>query len=178
MRTILAFLEHRLIITPFSAWSLGGCGHDLHTLASAAWVNANRAIYVPFRIPMAVLCNQMFTYNGATASNNIDIGLYDHTGKRLVSMGSTAQSGTNAIQLFNIADLWLGPGLFYMAMAMDGATGTVFGSATYNIPDATGLGIAIQETAFALPATATFASPASSNRIPMMGLILTPKTVT
>jgi hypothetical protein len=57
----------------------------------------------------------MLVLNGATASGNMDVGIYDYAGTRLVSSGSTAQSGTSAFQDFDITDTLLGPGIFYLA---------------------------------------------------------------
>ena len=110
----------------------------------------------------------MFTLNGATAGNNVDVGIYTGDGTRLISMGSTAQSGTNAIQTYNITDTALGAGLYRLGIAMDGTTGTLFrqnSNALFENP----AGIQQQASAFALPATLTGAAAASSYQ-PVFGL--------
>jgi hypothetical protein len=102
----------------------------------------------------------LYHYNGATAANNIDVGIYDAAGTRLVSAGSTAQAGTSDLQLFDVTDTLLGPGLFYFAVSFDGTTGTVFRHVvSQNFGQALGV---CQQTASAhpLPATATFAANA------------------
>jgi hypothetical protein len=137
-------------------------------LAAAAWPSANRAYYVPVSIYSVVTIVKMFVHNGATASGNIDVGIYDSGGVRLVSSGSTAQSGTGVIQSFDITDTVLRPGLYYLACAMDNTTGTL---EVWN--PAAGLlrafGVCEQSSAFALPSTATIGAITSTTRIPFIG---------
>ena len=155
-------------------WVIGSIGLDLPTggrmnvAASAVWTASNRAIYIPVWLSAPIVAVQLFAYNGSAVSGNIDVGLYAGDGTRLVSSGSTAQSGTSALQAFNITDTELGPGLCYLAVALDNTTGTVFRVAG-NTELQRGLGLFMQETAFPLPATATFAA-ISVNAIPVVGL--------
>lgn len=138
--------------------------------ASAVWTAANRAIYVPFWLPVRLLVTQLFSWTGATASGNIDVGLYSASGAKLVSSGSTAQSASvNVLQAFNIADIALAPGTYYFAVAMDNTTGTVF-RINPNANIQRGTGMFLQETAFPLPTAATFASFGTVNYIPIVGL--------
>ena len=114
------------VIHPWSLESLGaGLMTDMKSITSAAsatYVAANRAHYIPFVVSEPITVVQLFAYNGATASGNIDMGIYDAKGTKLVSIGSTAQAGTNALQTFDITDTVLGSGRFYLAVAMDNAT--------------------------------------------------------
>lgn len=126
--------------------------------SGSTWPTANKAVFVPFRIAEPLLVTKLFAWNGATASGNLDIGIYDENGVRLVSTGSTPQSGTNALQVIDVTDTWIGPGRFYLALALDGTSGTIvrnnLGSAIY----AQMHGLAEMTSAFPLPATATLAS--------------------
>lgn len=145
----------------------GSTGADL---GSAVWTAANRAIFVPFRLTRAKPVTKLFAHNGATASGNLDIGIYTIDGTRIVSTGSVAQSGTNVCQVIDITDTLLGDGDYYLALAMDGTTGTVFRAA----PQATRLrtaGVLQQASAFPLPATATFAAVASAF-LPFFGALV------
>jgi hypothetical protein len=137
------------------------------SLSAAAWPASNRAYYVPVSIFSTVTVVKMFVINGGTASGNIDVGIYDAGGARLVSIGSTAQSGTSAIQEFNITDTTLNPGLYYLACAMDNTTGTleVWNPAAGIIH---AFGICEQASAFALPSSATFGAITSTTRIPFI----------
>jgi hypothetical protein len=155
-------------ITPAHACALGGAtGQFGGPSTSGAYPASNRALYIPFRLTRPFTVKTLFAVNGATASGNIDVGVYDSAGTRLVSSGSTAQAGTNAIQEFDVADTLLGVGQFYLALAMDNTTGTLFRVALshlFLIPQ----GVAQQAAAFPLPATATFAQYASTY-LPMFG---------
>lgn len=137
------------------------------SLTAAAWPASNRAYYVPVSIFSTLTVVKMFVINGGTASGNIDVGIYDAGGARLVSIGSTAQSGTSVIQEFNITDTTLSPGLYYLACAMDNTTGTV---EVWN-PSAgimRAFGVCEQSSAFALPSTATFGAITSTLRVPFI----------
>lgn len=146
------------------------------SVSSAAFPSANRAYYIPILVPYAVVVTKLFCINGGTAGNNFDIGIYDVAGTKIVSTGSTAQSGTSQVQTVDITDTILGPGLFYMALACNGTSATfaVWSSGGTRFMNA--IGAFTQSTAFALPATATFAT-AASFYIPIIGFIVAPTTL-
>lgn len=135
--------------------------------AATAWPTANKALYIPFGVTRPFTAYKFSAYVG-TASGNIDVGIYDEGGTRLVSLGSTAAvTGTPD---WNITDTVLPRGLYYMALAVDNTTFTVrAGSLNNNTALVTALGMAEQTTAFALPATATFAK-VSQNYVPFLAL--------
>jgi hypothetical protein len=168
----ISVYEHGPTIHPWSPESIGPAlatqGEVLSGSTSGAWPSANRAYYIPFGLTKSITAKLMFVYNGATASGNFDIGIYDQAGRRLVSSGSTAQAGTNALQTVDITDTWIGPGLFYLALALDNTTGTVQRTSA-SLARQRLTGCFQQATAFALPATATFAAVATAN-IPVFGL--------
>lgn len=135
--------------------------------ANGAWPAANRAIYVPFSLARHRIAQIMWLQNG-TVAGNLDMGIYDEAGTRLVSSGSTAQAGASTIQIVDITDTLLTPGSYFMALAMDGTTGQ---TGRYN-PSTQFLrcaGVQEQASAFVLPATFTLANP-SSAYIPIMGV--------
>jgi len=138
-------------------------------LGSSTYPTANLALFIPFVLSMPVTAVKMFAYNGATVSGNIDLGLYDTTGIRLVSIGSTAQAGTGATQEFNITDTNIGPGRFYLAVAMNNTTGTLYRGTMTNAAILQSTGMSQMATAFPLPATATLAA-VSVNYVPLIAL--------
>lgn len=144
------------------------------TPASAAWPSANRAIYVPFSIRESITVISLFVVNGATAAGNFDIGIYSQDGARIVSLGSTVQTGTSTIQNTSITATRIGPGRFYLALVLSSASGTVFtwNSGVTGVTSNT-VGIYSQTTALPLPASATFATAAGS-AIPIFGLSTVP----
>lgn len=150
-----------------------GIWADSQAFGSSAFPSANRAYYTPVTIPYTVVATKLFSINGATASNNLDIGIYDATGTKIVSTGSTAQSGTSQVQLIDITDTTLGPGLFYLALACNGTSATFLSHSSATAALASVAGIYSQNTAFALPATATFATPATVY-VPVIGFTVAP----
>lgn len=135
--------------------------------ASAAYPSANRAHYAPFIVHGAILVQTLFWYNGATVSGNVDIGLYSIDGTRLVSTGSTVQSGTSVAQSVAVTSFILPPGAYFFAISCDNTTAT-FMRSNAGAQISRLLGLALQNTAFPLPATATFA--ATGGYSPVMGL--------
>jgi hypothetical protein len=138
---------------------------------STAWPTANKAIFSPFYLSAPITVAQLFVTNGTVVSGNIDVGLYAVDGTRLASAGTTAQAGTSTLQVFNITDIRIGPGVYYLAVALDNTTGTVEGitAATIGTAMLRAIGYAEQTTAFVLPATATLAT-LTANLAPICGL--------
>lgn len=173
MSDVSRVVDHNnTIITPFSVESIAVYGQaTIGTAATSvgAWPTANAAIFIPFRVGQPITIVKITWQNGATASGNVDVGIYDSEGNRLVSSGSTAQTGTAALQTVDISDVTLNNGLYYMAMVMDNTTGTV--RRTISIPAvwAQALGVYSQAAAFALPSTAAFAGTTLAF-VPMMML--------
>lgn len=137
---------------------------------SAAWPAANRALYIPIIITEDVTVVKLWVYNGATASGNIDMAIYNSAFARQVTIGSTAQAGTNVIQEFNITDTALTAGTYYIGIAMDNTTGTTRRYSPYGGgAQLQTWGMAQEASAFALPSTATPADVASAY-IPICGI--------
>lgn len=156
-------------ISTMSRESVGGI-KGIGSASSSTWDAANRAFYIPVRISQAILLAQFFVLNGATVSGNIDVGIYDIAGTKISSSGSTAQAGVNAIQTFNVTDIAIGPGLFYLAGSMNNTTGAVANSSLSSaVVGDKAMGCFMQNTAFPLPATWTIASD-GRNFVPVIGI--------
>jgi hypothetical protein len=136
--------------------------------STGVWPAANRAIYVPFMVFTPITAVKMFTVNDGVASGNIDVGIYDKGQNRLVSMGPTGMSGTNAIQTFDIADTLLEPGAYYMAMSCSSGTAS-FNRAAPALGLCSALGILSQSSAGTLPSPGVFAA-AQDAYLPAFGL--------
>jgi hypothetical protein len=135
--------------------------------ASTAFPASNDALFVPFALKQTVLIKRLYALNGASVSGNIDVGIYSDDGAKITSAGSTAQAGTNVPQFFDITDVVIGPGRYYLAVAMDNTTGTLFRT-NLSVARCQALGMAKQATAFALPASATFAT-VTATYLPLIG---------
>jgi len=137
------------------------------TPASSAFPAANDAIFVPAYVNQVITVKRLFSVNGATLAGSIDVGIYTQGGDKIVSAGSNLQSGTNVPQFFDIADLSLSPGRYYLAVAMSNVTGTLFRAAA-GVSTLRELGVAKQASGFALPGTVTFATVTAAY-LPLIG---------
>ena len=88
----------------------------------------------------------------------MDFGIYSSDGTQLWAAGSTAQSGASVLQYVTLGtELLLRPGEYYLALANNGTTNRVTGTALITATLGRLLGLYQQASAFALPASATFA---------------------
>lgn len=143
-------------------------GTFMSAASSATYPAANRAIAIPFRTPDPFIVKQLYACNGATVSGNIDVGVYDLAGTRIISAGSTAQAGTSVLQVFDVTDTLIGAGAYYIVVAMDNTTGTLFRQ-NHNTHQSKFFGMTTVESSFSLPATLTFGT-AASGYSPFMGV--------
>lgn len=137
---------------------------------AATWPTANKAIFVPFVVRRAFTVRQLAWWNGSAVSGNVDCGVYDEVGTKIVSAGSTAQSGTSAAQIVNVTDSLLPAGLYYAAMARDTTTGSTGCGQALNAAHARAVGAYCMTSAFPLPTTATFAAAADVH-VPLIHII-------
>ena len=137
---------------------------------SLAWPAANRAIYVPVLIENPVTVLKM-AVNVAVQSGNLDVGIYDEMGNRIVSKGSTAV-GAAGLQTVDITDTTLNPGLYFIAMCVDNTTAS-FTRVPITTAEVLRMGGMQQQAvgAVTLPDPATFANPATGY-VPLIGLTL------
>lgn len=150
------------VVSSFSRWCIGAhrAGVGPTVPVSTAWGSANRAVFYPFMLPGPGTALKMFVMNGATINGNVDVGIYDAAGNRLVSAGSTAQSGANALQVFDITDTELAAGVnYYMALASSSSTATFFADAQSR---GRALPVLFVASGFALPSTATLVGQQAS----------------
>jgi hypothetical protein len=160
-----------ITITPWSYQSIGVelFGTGLATPATNNFVTVNLAVFIPFGVPEAVTITKLFWGNGAAVAGNLDAGIYDTAGNRLVSTGTTAQSGTTTLQVIDVTDTTLARGLYYLAFASDtsGITQKVIAALpAAGIPQS--FGLLQMASAFVLPNPATFAKYASAF-VPLVG---------
>src|SRR5690349_8145597 len=119
------------IVSPFAPGTFGtldiGCmatqamiaNRQLATTA-AAWPAANRALYFPCIVSAPCTVYKLAVYVGASAGN-VDMGLYDEQGAKIRTAaddnGGTApaMAGTSTLQVFDITDQNINPGIYYLA---------------------------------------------------------------
>jgi len=128
---------------------------------AGAWPANNRAIYLPFFIERVVTAFKM-SVEVTTQSGNLDMGIYDENFARLVSLGSTAVAAAG-LQVGDIADTVLTPGLYYMAMNCSTTAAAFSRQAPASVILETIAGGRTEDVgAVALPATATPVTPVSA----------------
>lgn len=146
--------------------------------ASAVWPTAKLVFYYPFRVPHpGMVVEGLWWNNGATASGNIDAGIYSAgpggPQQKLCSTGSTAQGTISVRQDVDITDYLLGGGNFYFALTVDNTTATLSRAqiAAAIWPNNL-LGILEETTgSFGLPAVATPVTAAALNFMVFCGIL-------
>lgn len=154
------------LIGTWSRYGLVGSGTSMNL--SSNWTT-NLAVYVPVTLPMAVQVKKLWWVNGSSVTGNIDVGIYDAQGNKIVSTGSIAPGTASQVASSDIADLTLPPGDYYFAgwRANTGRFGIL---AVISAGHAQVLGVR-QEASLAsgLPDTASFATP-STALVPILGV--------
>lgn len=165
MSDIGALVDYPLNIISVSSPACIGIETVAYTaqiVGTNAWPSSNLAIYIPMKIGYIFIAQKMLWVNGATVTNNtVDVGIYDSQGNRLVHSGATTTSGVSVMQSVTITATTLYPGLYYLAMVVNGTTDTFLSSATGAI-NCAACGMLSQTSASPLPATATFSSTITS----------------
>lgn len=134
---------------------------------------ASKASIVPFTLEERSIIYQISWWNGPTASGNIDAGIYDRYGNKIITTGSTVQTGATTIQLVDITDTPLAPGYYFMAITIDNTTGNLYSTTGGNNPNlfcSPCYGYAEMLSAFPLPTTITFGKPSGTWHIWAMAL--------
>jgi hypothetical protein len=130
--------------------------------AGAVWPAANRALYCPILVEEFVTVTQMAVWP-TVQSGNLDIGIYNEVGSRLISSTSTAVGVGAALQAVNINDTPLSPGVYFLALNVDNTTAAFQRSSGGGSGSLQICGLQQQAVgAVTLPSTATFANPANA----------------
>jgi len=159
------------VLSPFCSNSIAVAIGSLGAPAGATnWPVANRAFYVPVRITSPFTVDRVFWINGSVVGGNVDVGIYSFDGTRLISSGAIVQSGINVIQISNVANTLIGPGLYYLAVSLSSTTGRLSKSVPTQY-QAVGLGMLEQDTANPLPAVATFAALSAAPHLALFGML-------
>lgn len=141
------------------------------TSASGAWPAANRALFIPFRLAEPATGYKLVTGTGSTAGNNIDMGIYDQWGNRLYSSGAIARPAAAEIVHALSSPLLLGRGRYYLGLAHN-STNNMMMQTMGSIGQGRLVGMLQMDSAYLLPATATFTAVTSAVGIPSIGLYL------
>jgi hypothetical protein len=95
---------------------------------SSAWGTNNKAVLVPVTIASTHTYVKAAWLNGATATGNVDVGIYTISGTtatRIVASTAEAQTGTSVCQVAAaFTTTTLEPGLYYLAMSCSSTSAT------------------------------------------------------
>jgi hypothetical protein len=167
-------LGSRRIISNLGINSGNGAGCIASMGTDLSWSSANGIVYSPISIDVPVSVTAFTIFNGSViAGGHFDMGLYTADGRLLASLGSTAQAGTSVYQTTSISAFNAGPGLYYLAVQLDGTT-KITGKAFSPIGFARAMGFLEQLAGgFGLSGNAspaTFAASATMVNIPQCGM--------
>jgi hypothetical protein len=127
---------------------------------------ANRALYFPVTLAEPYVLRRFWWVNGATVNGNVDVGLYTASGLRIASCGSTAMSGASALQSVVLGSpVHLPPGSYYLAWAPSSGTATFPYAAAGGVAEGRIFGMAVEDSAVPLPASATFATTTTARTV-------------
>jgi hypothetical protein len=146
-------------------------GSHSPALGTSAWPATRQIYYIPFAISEPFTIVKIFWINGTTSSGNVDAGVYDFAGTRLLNTGSTAQGTVSVVQEVDVTDTTLpGPARYYLALTLDNTTGTIQRT-TCPAGFMGGIGVLTETTgSFGLPSTATFSRADTDTNVFMVGL--------
>lgn len=119
---------------------------------------ANRAFYIPFTLEHSITVSQFWWVTSTGASTtNVDVGIYSRSLARIISTGAVSRGTASAFNSQTVSATNLTRGNYYMAFSTSGTQNFVQAGAL-NGSRAREVGIAMQDSAHPLPATATFAT--------------------
>lgn len=138
------------------------------TGGSGAWPANNRLLAIPFTIQEPSTAVKGWYATGTSQANNVDMGILDEAGNRLVRNGGVALGAVSALHTVDFTDTLLAPGRYWLAIASDN-TGATFQRFTTSANGLASVGVRQMATAYPIPDPVTFAEVASAY-IPLVGL--------
>lgn len=134
--------------------------------SGGGWTANNRAVYVPLTMPRRFTVARFFNPNATNSTvGNVDFGLYDASGSRLVSTGTTSRAGNtnNTMQYVAISPVSFPPGKYYLAVVFSSTSAQVFAAVAGNLNYLRAAGVLQEDLgSTVLPATMTPAAYAST----------------
>lgn len=144
--------------------------------ASTNVTTANRAFYVPVIVPEGCTARKVFYVTGGTTTGaaNVDMGIYNTSGTRLVSTGSTAynQNNNNTFTVIDIADTALTAGLYYLAFVISSVSNVHIRRIDLGVMGQASAGVLAESSALPLPSTATWVIPTTDQLVPLIGILV------
>ncbi len=164
-------LPQKTLVSNWGAQSLAaeaGLAQNLPPATGAVWPAANRALFTAIYIEHQCVAKRLAVVV-TTQAGNLDLGIYDETGARIVAKGTTATAaaGTQILDITSgvtgTASPTLSPGTYFLGMGCSSGT-AAFKSSTLTSAEMCRI-CGLQQASLAsevLTATPTFANPASA----------------
>lgn len=136
------------------SWGLMALGDG--DVLTPGWAVNDLAIYVPVSIPVPFTIARFLIANGSNITGNVDVGIYNAAGTRLLSTGSTVRANASAVQYIGVTDQVFQAGTYYLALVGSSTTGTYLQPSVSSAARARMLGVLEEQLgATTLPATMT-----------------------
>lgn len=167
-----------LALLPGFVWADGGYVFTPSILPTPPFIGVNQS---PTTVAALAAANDAYllsTYvptmttvtgirmNIGTSAGNIDVGIYDANGNKVVSKGSTACPSGGSQTVSFASPTTLIPGQYWIAIAADGTSAT-FARAGTNSPG----GCILQTSDFPLHSTMTLPGTATTTCYALMGIV-------
>jgi hypothetical protein len=139
-------------------------------VGNAAVPAANVVMYVPFVTNSPLTVTRLWWWVSA-AAGNIDLGIFDDAGLKLVSTGTTLVAGSSVIQSVDVTDTVIPKGSYYFGLVASTVTTLTISRFDPAAGIAQGLGCLEQTLGgLPLPSNATFAKYTRAY-VPTCGLV-------
>ena len=102
---------------------------SIYTTATA-WPVSGLGIYIPVMLDVPATFYKMTLLNGATVNGTVGVGIYDESFNRLTSVAAATQTGASVTQTFDIADVTVMPGIYFLMACAATTTGTYMAATT------------------------------------------------
>lgn len=151
-----------------TAWSRI-IGASAATGNGSTYPKADLAIYVPVRISSSVIVRKLYAHI-TTAAGNVDLGIFDLAGTKLLSTGAVAASTSG---VFDVTDTLFHQGIYYLGITAT-STSLAIAAAQTAAPFSAAVGVCTEQLSAgaALPGTATLSVSQTHAFIPSLGALL------
>lgn len=85
-----------------------------NAIGGASWPLGNLAVYIPIHMPSRFTVSR-FMVCSANTTGNVDVGLYDQSGNRLISTGTVAKNSAT-LMYFGVTDRSFSAGHYYLGL--------------------------------------------------------------